>query len=65
LISQSVDFSVPSIANNMSTILGDRLLLIPGANTLRLLDAREGSATPHTASCGAVKAVLSYRERYL
>jgi predicted phage tail component-like protein len=51
--------------NAMEKFTGDRLLLSPGNNVLRLIDAREGSANPHTESSGAASVTVSYRARYL
>jgi phage-related protein len=60
-----IDDSAKTLANDMANFSGERLLLEPGVNTLRLLDARDGAVNPETASCGVIAVKLNYRARYL
>lgn len=60
-----IDDSAKTLANDMANFTGERLLLEPGVNTLRLLDARDSATNPETASCGVATVKLNYRARYL
>lgn len=53
------------VSNGMAAISGVPLLLCPGANTLRYLDARYGAEWPESESSGSVNCSISYRARYL
>jgi len=59
------DYSENDISNIMSSFSGDRLLLKPGTNILKMLDYRTTISAPETKSTGSMDVVLSYRERYL
>jgi len=65
MIGSHIDDSESEINNAIANFSGDKLLLTPGYNLLKLADSRINSANPSTASSGSANAVISYRERYL
>ena len=65
MVSTFQDWSAKTLGNGASYVSGNRLMLEPGTNLLKLTDAREGSATPEIASSGCADITLSYRARYL
>ena len=59
------DDSSKTLTNAMSNFSGDRLLLNPGKNILKVNDDRINSDTPEHASSGLMSVIATYRERYL
>jgi len=60
------DWSENTTENDMGNVDTDRLMLTPSNNCLRLMDTRFGAGTAAGGtSAGFLKAIISYRERYL
>lgn len=65
LVGTVFDFSANTNSNIMSGFSGEKLLLEPGSNIVRVTDKRDTSSDPEGLSSGLYSLTLSYRERYL